>query len=716
MSVININSEHKKTIPWKLVIIFLFFSASIILMGTFYYISQRDRIFKVQQNNLSAIASLKIGQIIRWHKETLGNAAVIRDNEPLINRFKQYLVNENQSGIKEELTKWMKSLNTEYDYSEVSLVDTLINIRLSSSLSDSIINEYSSTEISEAIRDQMIIMTDLQGEVSAKRVYMDLMIPLIDPGNKKPKTLGVIVLRIDPDKILFPLIQSWPTSSKSSETLLLRKDGDSVLYLNELRHKKNTALNLRLPLTDKDLLASKAVMGFEGVVEGTDYRNIPVVGFLTRIPDLPWYMVAKVDKEEILLPLKKYVFLIIIVVVLLILINASIFGFWIWAARKNAEEALRESEDKFKYVFDHSVIGKSITLPTGEIHVNKAFCDMLGYSQEELEKTKWQIISHPGDIDMTQKNLNLLLTGENDSVRFIKRYIHKNGSVIWADVGAALRRDKEGKPLYFMTSINNITGRKNAESQIKKLNEELEQRVNLRTEQLEAANKELEAFSYSVSHDLRAPLRSVHGYTKILLEDYEAKLDEEGKRICGIISSSATQMGELIDDLLSFSRIGRSTLNPSLIDMKKMTGLAFEGMTSPSERGRIKLKIGKLHQVFGDVTLLGQVWINLISNAIKYTSKEITSEILIGSRLEGEKIMYFIKDNGVGFDMQYAHKLYGVFQRLHGESEFEGNGVGLAIVQRIILKHGGKVWAEAEVGKGATFYFSLPAEGVSSKE
>ena len=176
-----------------------------------------------------------------------------------------------------------------------------------------------------------------------------------------------------------------------------------------------------------------------------------------------------------------------------------------------------------------------------------------------------------------------------------------------------------------MTAINNITDRKNAESQIKKLNEELEERVILRTEQLEAANKELEAFSYSVSHDLRAPLRSVHGFTKILLEDYEAILDEEGKRICGIISSSATQMGELIDDLLSFSRVGRSNLNLSEIDMKKMARSIFEGMTSPSERKRIKLKIGRLHKAFGDVTLLGQVWINLISNAIKYSSKNVIS-------------------------------------------------------------------------------------------
>jgi light-regulated signal transduction histidine kinase (bacteriophytochrome) len=153
-------------------------------------------------------------------------------------------------------------------------------------------------------------------------------------------------------------------------------------------------------------------------------------------------------------------------------------------------------------------------------------------------------------------------------------------------------------------------------------------------------------------------------------------------------------------------------LNPASIDMKKMVRLLFEGMTSPSERERIVITIGKLHKSYGDVSLIGQVWINLLSNAIKYSSKKDVSELFVGSEVKEEMVTYFVKDNGVGFDMQYRHKLFGVFQRLHTEREFEGNGVGLAIVQRIINKHGGKVWAEGEVGKGATFYFSLPASGM----
>jgi PAS domain S-box-containing protein len=340
---------------------------------------------------------------------------------------------------------------------------------------------------------------------------------------------------------------------------------------------------------------------------------------------------------------------------------------------------------------------------------------MTGYSPEELSNTKWQDISHPDDIIATEKMIQVLISGEKDSVRFIKRYIHKNGAVIWTDVGTALRRDKDGTPLYFMTAVLDITERKQAEEEISKLNAELEHKVKLRTELLEAANKELEAFSYSVSHDLRAPLRSVHGYTKILLEEYENKLDDEGKRICGIISSGATQMGELIDDLLNFSRIGRSGLNPGPLDMKSIVQAVFDDMTSKEEKSKTKLRLGKLHNAFGDANLIRLVWNNLISNAVKYSSKEKTSEISIGSSSKYENITYSIRDNGVGFDMNYKHKLFGVFQRLHSEAEFEGNGVGLAIVQRIILKHGGKVWAEGEEGKGATFYFSLPVQDKRQK-
>jgi PAS domain S-box-containing protein len=381
--------------------------------------------------------------------------------------------------------------------------------------------------------------------------------------------------------------------------------------------------------------------------------------------------------------------------------------------RKEAEDELRIQSEIMSHMAEAVYL---VRMEDGIIvYTNSKFEELFGYGPGDMTGKHVSIVNAPAEKSPEQTAIEIMnqldkkgfWTGEVLNIK-------KDGTVFWSHANVAIfNHSKYGKVL--VSVQEDITDRKNAEFQIKKLNEELEVRVIQRTQLLEAANKELEAFSYSVSHDLRAPLRSVHGFTKILLEDYEANLDEEGKRICGVISSSATQMGELIDDLLSFSRIGRSSLNPSVIDMKKMAMVIFEGMTSPAERKRIKLNIGKLQKAFGDVALFGQVWTNLISNAIKYTSKNDVSEISIGSKITGDMIIYFIKDNGVGFDMQYAHKLFGVFQRLHSEAEFEGNGVGLAIIQRIILKHGGKVWAEGEVGKGATFYFSLPSQDKRQK-
>ena len=236
----------------------------------------------------------------------------------------------------------------------------------------------------------------------------------------------------------------------------------------------------------------------------------------------------------------------------------------------------------------------------------------------------------------------------------------------------------------------------------------LEQRVIERTAQLEAANRELEAFSYSVSHDLRAPLRAVDGFSQAVLEDFGAQLPEEGRHYLAIIRQGAQKMGALIDDLLAFSRLSRATVNKQKVDTAALAEAALADLGHPTVGRNVELRIGELPLCEGDPALLKQVWINLISNALKYTKNREAAVVEIGCDRTAQGSVYFVRDNGTGFDMRYVHKLFGVFQRLHRAEDYEGTGVGLAIVHRIVQRHGGRVWAEAAVDRGATFYFTLP--------
>jgi signal transduction histidine kinase len=280
------------------------------------------------------------------------------------------------------------------------------------------------------------------------------------------------------------------------------------------------------------------------------------------------------------------------------------------------------------------------------------------------------------------------------------------------DMLAEVSRRQEALEESNITLGREMTERARAEEQLRELNAELERRVDARTAQLEAANKELESFSYSVSHDLRAPVRAIIGFSRMLSEEHIEQLDQEAQRLLGVVQSEAHRMGALIDDLLAFSRLGRQSMQFADLDMTQLARTTYEGMVAQQSHNSVEFHLGALPPVRGDRVLLGQVWANLLANALKFSSKQKQPRIEVSAISDKKEHVYFVRDNGVGFDPRYQAKLYGVFQRLHDASEFPGTGVGLALVQRIVTRHGGRVWADSKLHEGATFYFTLPKEQV----
>jgi PAS domain S-box-containing protein len=270
--------------------------------------------------------------------------------------------------------------------------------------------------------------------------------------------------------------------------------------------------------------------------------------------------------------------------------------------------------------------------------------------------------------------------------------------------------EQDGSVAEWIGAVQDVDDRRVLEQSLRTLNAELEQRVADRTSQLQEANKELESFSYSVSHDLRAPLRAIGGFCRLLTQDHEEQLNAEARRKLGVIKSEAARMGALIDDLLAFSRLGRKAVQATELDMRELANKAYAQLCRDHADRKLDFRLGSLPTAVGDRSLFEQVWVNLLSNAVKFSSKKETATIEVGGISEEREHVYFVRDNGAGFDPRHSGNLFGVFQRLHSTDEFPGTGVGLALVHRIVTRHGGRVWADGKLGEGATFHFTVPKE------
>ena len=833
-----------RTPPQGIILVFLGLSAAIILSGIFYYQNYGAQYRSGIEQKLTAIADLKAYDVIQWRKERQGNASVFFTNVAFSKLVYTYFHHPDDVKSLAQLGIWLNQVLKAYEYDQIILFDRTGTRRLTyppdqQKPVDAIVQQ----QVRKALASTQILFEDFYLSENDRQPYLNILVPILDDAADQGP-LGVLALRIDPTSFLYPYINRWPEVSQSAETLIVRREGDDVLFLNQQRFDSNAALRLRFPLTQTSLPAVKAVLGKQGIVEGVDYRGKQVIADVRPIPGSPWFMVTRMDIAEVYAPLRERLWNLILLVSALMACVAFALGLiWrqqiahLYHERFDAAEALRESEERYRLIVEALPLGVAIHADGKIIYGNNAALRMIGASNgekligkplidfvhpdersliqqlteatfaagvqpalTELPSIEERLIRLDGSIvtvdasailinyygkpalmvllnDITERKRaaealyhseerlraffssgvfgaffgdvygNITLANDEflriigytqddlaaGTVRWIdltppeflsvdkaaiaqakldgacapyeKQYVRKDGSRVWVLVGFVLVGPLRDDSIAFILDLTTL---KQKEAEIRQLNTELEKRVAERTGQLENANRELEAFAYSVSHDLRAPLRAISGYSHIVLEEYAAKLDDDGKQFLNNIQENARRMDRLITDLLALSRATRIELEFSVVDMTALVRSAFKEIAALEVLDKFQLELSTLPDAYGDPNLIYQVWVNLLSNAIKYTLPKDERRIEIGSYPEKDTVVYYVRDTGVGFDPTYTHKLFGVFQRLHSAEDFAGTGVGLAIVQRIIYRHGGRTWAEGKLNQGATVYFSLP--------
>ncbi|GAP95510.1 sensor histidine kinase [Leptolyngbya sp. NIES-2104] len=379
-------------------------------------------------------------------------------------------------------------------------------------------------------------------------------------------------------------------------------------------------------------------------------------------------------------------------------------------AQEQIEAELRESEEQFRATFNQAAVGIAHVSPTGAwLRTNQKLCEIVGYPCSELRHLTFQDITHPDDLDLDLKYVRQMLAGEIQTYSMEKRYIRKDRSMIWINLTVALVRESDGSPKYFISVVEDISDRKKVEFELQHLNESLEQRIEQRTEQLTEINQELEAFTYTVSHDLRAPLRIMQGFSQALEEDYGDQLDEVATSYIQSISESAVQMDDLIHDLLSYSRLSRTQIELRSTDLHEAIATALQQLDALISEKQAVIEVpASLPAVIAHRSTLIQVIVNLIGNGIKFVEPEVQPIVKIFAQIEKNSVRLSFEDNGIGIADKYHDRIFGVFERLHGIEAFPGTAIGLAIVRKGIDRMGGKVGLESQLDHGSRFWISLP--------
>ena len=739
----NGNSFEKAPFPVWLRLSYLVVIPAIITGGFLFYKDQSQQLKSDAESNLKAVAQLKVSQIVQWWSERMGDAYLIMENTDITSSL-------NSPQVKSNLLRKFKSLKEHYFYRDVLLADSSGKILSGTGDCRTHLDPGTLNVLRTAFENKKPEAVDLYYNTFEKYEEIDIVVPLLDPLKSEASPKGAIVLCINARQYLYPLIQAWPMPSQTSETLLVRKEGNSVLFLNDLRHRGNTALKFSISLSHSGLPASVAVNGKQGVYEGMDYRGVKVLSYLQQVPGKPWYMVSKIDvKEAFALARFRGSFIFILTLMLVIVVFTVLLFLW-KHGRQIYYKALYQKEldtqalrKHFEYLVKYA--NDIILLADKDYRImelNDRACEEYGYSRDEMLTLTLKDFVAQGDRMHYQERLNEL----KEKGSYIREGVHqrKDGSVFPVEISG--RYIEIDNSQYYQSIVRNITERKEIEdklnntlvelnikySELKAAEEELSanfEEIQAAEEELAIQNEELQiskeraeesdrlktAFLQNMSHEIRTPMNAIMGFSQLLKENMHDpdKLMEFSE----IINRRGSDLLAIIDEILEVSRIetGQLRVMAKECDMNLLLDelyTFFVNYKSQMHKGHITISCRKMEEadpvILTDIIKFKQIFINLIQNALKYTER---GSVQFGfEKIEDNNLLFFVSDTGKGIPKDKYHKIFERFMQIDTSqaSIREGLGLGLAIVKGLVTLLGGKIWVKSEIGQGSEFYFTIP--------
>lgn len=705
--------------------------AVIAAVGVWSYRSQEAQARESVESTLLSVAKMKARDITLWRSERLGDAFDLTQNSFLVGALLRWQAAPEASS-RDELLAYFQSTRNHHGYAGYMVVDPQGKALLLENGHTEIASPEERAAIDAAVRTREPVLSDLFRSSDAhKLVCLSVVTPVFPAEHAlQPAPACLIILRIDAAEYLYPLIQTWPTPSQSAETTLVRREGDSVLFLSDLRRYPDAALGLRIPLSLTNEPSVMAVLGKTGFVQGEDFSGEGVFSAIEPIPGTNWFLTTKMDRSEALTEWRPRSLSILVLFAALVcaVIAAGVLLHVRTTAvaahdRSQAKKAMSLERERSAHIYqelaaivdsaEDAIISENLN---GIITSwNPGAQRMFGYSAEEMiGKSVMLLISQEKreeELRVLERIRTSRLVSHLETTR-----VRKDGGQIDVSIMVSPILNENGEVEGASKILRDIGDRMRAEAEIRQLNASLEQRVTERTAELTAANEELDSFAYAVSHDLRAPLRAMSGFSQALVEDFSTALPDDANVYLEQITLASQHMSRLIDGLLTLSRSTRGTLRRDAIDVSAMCERVRGELelTAPDRPVTWEIESGLTAR--GDPRMVEVLIHNLLENAWKYTTGTKAPRIRFFSTTEGGATCFNVADNGAGFDMDHVGILFKPFQRLHRQEEFPGIGIGLATVQRIVHRHGGQIRATAALKLGATFTFSLYPAATAEKE